>query len=213
MSNHAKSSDYALIEVTGAFERLVHWIFAGSCILLFITGFGLMFHSLSFIASLFGGHYALKYVHNFSGLAFAGSGIFAALIWFKDAALFTRDDMQWLSTGGGYLWTKEGVPESGRFNAGQKLYYLLKVATWILMSLTGIIMWFPFSFSRELVTLCYPLHVLGVATLAGAVVLHAFLGSAGNPGTIQAMLSGRCTRAWAKLQHGKWLKEYDEKNK
>ncbi|MCP4716753.1 MAG: formate dehydrogenase subunit gamma [Deltaproteobacteria bacterium] len=209
MSNQAKSSPYELIEVTNAFERLIHWLFAGSCILLFISGFGLMFHSLSVIASLFGGYYPLKYVHNFSGLVFAVSGFFAVIIWFKDGAIFTADDMKWISTGGGYLWTKEGVPESGRFNAGQKAYFILKAVTWILMSATGIVMWFPFSFSRDLVITCYPLHALGVATLAGAVVIHIFLGSCGNPGTIQSMLSGKCTRAWAKLQHAKWLKEQD----
>ena len=211
MSNQTQSSDYALVEVSSAFERLVHWLFAGSCIVLFISGFGLMFHSLSFIASIFGGHYVLKYVHNVSGIVFAVSGVFATLVWFRDGAIFTRDDLQWLKTGGGYLWTKEGVPMSGRFNAGQKIYFILKVVTWVLMAVTGIIMWFPFGFSPELVVMCYPLHVLGVATLAGAVVIHAFLGSFGNPGTIQAMMSGKCTRAWARLQHGKWLREYDEK--
>ncbi len=213
MSNGAKSSGCELIEVTSSFERLVHWLFAGSCILLFISGFGLMYHTLDFIARLFGGYHALKYVHNISGLVFAVSGFFAAVTWFKDGALFTADDIKWIATGGGYLGKKDGVPESGRFNAGQKIYYLLKAATWILMSLTGIIMWFPFSFSRDLVILCYPLHVLGVAALAGAVIMHICLGTFINPGTIQSMLSGKCTRAWAKLQHGKWLKEYDEKNR
>jgi len=212
MSNGAKTSGYDLVDVTSAFERIVHWLFAGSCILLFITGFGLMFHTLSFISSIFGGYYIMKYVHNFSGLTFAVSGFFATIIWFRDGAVFTGDDIRWFATGGGYLWTKEGVPESGRFNAGQKLYYVLKASTWILMSLTGIIMWFPFSFPRELVIFCYPLHALGVAALAGSVILHIFLGTFGNPGTVQSMLSGKCTRAWAKLQHGKWLSEYDRKH-
>jgi formate dehydrogenase subunit gamma len=210
--NKVTHSGYELIEVTTAFERIVHWLFAGSCVLLFISGFGLMFHWMSFIATLFGGYYALKYVHNFSGLLFALSGLFAVIVWFQEGARFTQNDIRWFSKGGGYLWTKEGVPESGRFNAGQKLYYVLKAVTWVLMSLTGIIMWFPFLFGRFLVTLCYPIHVLCVAVLAGSVIIHLFLGTAGNPGTIQSMLTGRCTRAWAKLQHGKWLKEYDEKH-
>ncbi len=213
MNNTAKTSDYQLIEVTNPFERVIHWLFAGSCILLFISGFGLMFHSFSFIASIFGGYYPLKYVHNFSGLVFAVSGFFAVIIWFRDGAIFTSDDIKWFAKGGGYLWTKEGVPEQGRFNAGQKMYFILKAVTWIIMSITGLIMWFPFMFPKSLVLSCYTFHALGVAILAGAVVVHIFLGSFGNPGTIQSMLSGKCTRAWAKLQHGKWLKEYDAKNK
>jgi formate dehydrogenase subunit gamma len=92
------------------------------------------------------------------------------------------------------------------------MYFVLKAATWVLMSVTGIIMWFPYFFGRDITIFSYPMHILGVASLAGAVVIHGFLGSLGNPGTIEAMISGKCTRAWAKLQHGKWLKEYDEKN-
>ena len=212
MSNTVKNSNYELIDVTTPFERLVHTAFAGSCILLFISGFALMFHSLSFITNVFGGHYITKYVHNFSGLLFAFSGLFAVVIWFKEGAIFDADDIKWFMKGGGYLWTKEGIPPQGRFNAGQKMYFVLKAATWALMSVTGIIMWFPYFFGRELTIFSYPLHALGVASLAGAVVVHGFLGSLGNPGTIQAMITGKCTRAWAKLQHAKWLKEYDEKH-
>jgi formate dehydrogenase subunit gamma len=207
-----KKSDYELVEVTSGFERLVHFLFAGSCILLFISGFALMFHSASFIATLLGGHYVTKYVHNISGLVFAGSGLFAVIIWFKDGAIFDKDDIGWFMKGGGYLWTKEGIPPQGRFNAGQKLYFVLKAMTWVLMSVTGIIMWFPYFFGRELTIFSYPLHILGVASLAGAVVIHGFLGSFGNPGTIAAMVTGKCTRAWARYQHPKWLKEYDEKH-
>ncbi len=42
-----------LIQASTPFERVVHWVLGGSCLFLFLTGFGLMFHSLSFIARLF----------------------------------------------------------------------------------------------------------------------------------------------------------------
>ena len=207
-----KRSDYELIKVTSVFERLVHFLFAGSCVLLFISGFGLMYHSMSFLTALFGGHFITKYVHNFAGLLFAGSGLLAVIIWFKEGAIFDEDDIKWFMKGGGYLWTKEGIPPQGRFNAGQKLYFVLKAITWVALSLTGVMMWFPYAFGRTLVTLCYPLHIACVAALSGAVIIHIFLGSIGNPGTIMAMITGKCTRAWARFQHPKWLKEYDEKH-
>jgi len=207
-----KRSDYELIQVTSGFERLVHFLFAGSCVLLFLSGFGLMYHSMSFLTALFGGYYITKYVHNFSGLLFGASGLLAVIIWFKDGALFDQDDILWLKKGGGYLWTKEGIPPQGRFNAGQKLYFVLKAVTWVIMSVTGVIMWFPYAFGRSLVTLCYPLHIACVALLAGSVIMHIFLGTIGNPGTLQAMITGKCTRAWARFQHPKWLREYDEKH-
>lgn len=207
-----KRSDYELIQVTTSGERIVHFLFAGSCIVLFISGFALMFHNMHVLASLLGGYFTTKYVHNFSGILFALSGLLAVVIWFREGAIFTGDDIRWFMKGGGYLWTKEGIPEQGRFNAGQKLYFVLKAVTWVVLSVTGSIMWFPYAFDRSLVIVCYPLHIACVAVLAGAVVVHGFLGSLANPGTIQAMITGRCTRAWARLQHAKWLREYDEKH-
>ncbi len=65
-------------------------------------------------------------------------------------------------------------------------------------------------FAKDTVVICYPLHIIGVVAFGGTWIIHAFLGTFANPGTIEAMLSGKCTRAWAKLQHGKWLKEIDK---
>ena len=206
-----KKSDYELIEVTSATERLVHFLFAGSCIVLFISGFALMFHGASFLAAMMGGHFATKYIHNISGLVFAISGVFAVIIWFKEGALFDKDDLGWLMKGGGYLWTKEGIPPQGRFNAGQKIYFVIKATTLAILSVTGIMMWFPYNFGRELVIMCYPLHIACVAILAGSVAFHGFLGTIINPGTVAAMFTGTCTRAWARYQHPKWLKEDDER--
>lgn len=206
----SESSDFELIEITSGFERVVHWFYAISFILLFITGFGLMFHSFSFISAIFGGYEWMKLFHNYSGLVFGVSTFLALIVWFKDAAVFTNNDIAWLKKGGGYFWKVEDVPEPGRFNAGQKLYFILKIILGIIMFLTGLMMWFPITLglTRGLVLLCYPLHVFGVVILAGVVVVHIFLGTA-SPGTIQAMLTGKVTRAWARLQHGAWLKDYE----
>ncbi len=206
-------SDLELIEITSGLERVVHWFFAISFILLFITGFGMMFHSFSFIPAVFGGHEWMKLFHNYSGLAFVVSTILALIVWFKDGSFFTSDDKTWLKKGGGYLLKVNDVPDPGRFNAGQKLYFILKIVFGAIMSLTGLMMWFPITLGlpRGLVLFCYPLHVFGVVVLAGIVVVHIFLGTA-NPGTIQAMLTGKVTRSWVRLQHGSWLREYDKEH-
>ena len=41
-----------MIQATDAFERIVHWTMAISCIILFITGLGMMFRSLNFIGTI-----------------------------------------------------------------------------------------------------------------------------------------------------------------
>ena len=55
-----------LIKVTDAYERIVHWMLAGSCLLLCFTGLGMMFHSFSIIGEIMGGLIVVKYVHNFT---------------------------------------------------------------------------------------------------------------------------------------------------
>ncbi|HQJ09262.1 MAG TPA: hypothetical protein PLF54_09700, partial [Deltaproteobacteria bacterium] len=73
-----------LIKVTNAEERIVHWILAGSCLFCLITGIGFMYHSWSFIATFLGGHYAMKWMHIFSGIAFAASFVYSFFMWKKD---------------------------------------------------------------------------------------------------------------------------------
>ncbi len=172
MSN---KSNYELIEVTNTFERFVHWALAISCILLFISGFGLMFKSLNWIGTLIGGTSSLIVLHNWSSPVFAASGFLAFIVWFKEGALMTADDIKWICKGGGYLWLKNGVPESGRFNGGQKIFYFIMVATCILMSITGYIMIYPFDFAKDTVIMAYPLHIIGVMTFGGTWIIHAFL--------------------------------------
>ncbi len=201
-----------LIYVTTAGERLVHWLLGGSCIFLGITGLGMMFHTFAFIAPFFGGYGLMKLFHNFMGLVFGFSVVLALGTWFKEGAKFEDYDIEWVKKGGGYLWKVKDLPEPGRFNAGQKAYFILVVVFGAVMVITGLIMWFPLSFPHFLVRLCYVTHALGVVVVGGSVVAHIFLGTA-NPGTIEAMMHGYVTRSWVKLHHGRWLKEVDEQEK
>ena len=50
-------------------EIVNHWILAGSCILLIITGFAFLFH-IEAISSVFGGFETMKTVHNWGGVVF-----------------------------------------------------------------------------------------------------------------------------------------------
>jgi len=74
-----------MIKVSDGFERIVHWSMAISCLILMITGLGMMFHSFNFLAIPFGGLKNLKLIHNFSGLVFIPSLFSAILVWWKEA--------------------------------------------------------------------------------------------------------------------------------
>ncbi|MCX5856068.1 MAG: formate dehydrogenase subunit gamma [Deltaproteobacteria bacterium] len=201
-----------LIQATDWYERLVHWMLALSCLALCFTGLGMMFHSFNFIGTLMGGLVVTKYVHNFTGLFFLIALVLAIKMWWHEAGVFSMpEDMEWMMCAGGYLWHVDKVPEVGKYNPGQKMFFLAVAIFGAVMVVTGIVMWFPLNFPSGLVRWMFVLHALGFVVIFGFFFVHLYLGTIGSPGSAPAMFSGWVTRAWLKKQHPKWLKEMEEK--
>ncbi|MEN6318954.1 MAG: formate dehydrogenase subunit gamma [Syntrophaceae bacterium] len=199
-----------LIQATDWYERLVHWTLAISCLVLCITGLGMMFHSFHFIANIMGGLVVTKYVHNFTGLLFGLALLLAIKMWWHEAGVFTMpEDLEWMKTAGGYLWHVDKVPEVGKYNPGQKMFFLAVAGFGVIMVFTGIIMWFPLSFPSWIVRLLFFLHALGFVVIFPFFFVHLYLGTIGSPGSLPAMTTGWVTKAWLKKQHPKWLKEME----
>ncbi|OGP66597.1 MAG: formate dehydrogenase subunit gamma [Deltaproteobacteria bacterium RBG_19FT_COMBO_43_11] len=205
-----------MIKVTTGYERFVHWILAISCLLLCFTGLGMMFHSLNFFGAIMGGLKGLKVVHNFTGLVFGVSLIMAIKMWWKEAGIFVfPEDLDWIKTAGGYLWHVDKVPETGKYNPGQKMFFLTVALFGLLMLVTGFFMWFPacFPFGIELLRWFYTLHVLGFVVIFAFFFIHLYLGTIGNPGSVQAMITGWMEKPVLKMLHPKWLKEMEHEGK
>jgi len=203
-----------LIQATDAFERIVHWSLAISCLVLIASGLGIMFKSFNWVGDMVGGLRSLKYVHNFTGLWFGASLAFAIGMWWKEAGVFSMpEDLDWMMCGGGYLWHVDKVPEVGKYNPGQKAFFLAVAGCGVLMFLTGLVMWFPIGIPSMLVRWMFVLHALGFLTIFAFFFVHLYLGTVGSPGSLQAMTTGWVTRAWLKKQHTKWLKEMEHEGK
>lgn len=201
-----------LIKATSGYERFVHWMLAISCLLLCYTGLGMMYHELNFLGAIVGGVKGLKLVHNYTGLVFGVSLFLALKMWWKEAGIFVfPEDIDWIMTAGGYLWHVDHVPEVGKYNPGQKMFFLTVAFFGVIMLGTGFIIWFPGSFPTDFVRWMYPLHVFGFLVIFAFFFVHLYLGTIGSPGSLPAMLSGWVTRAWLKKQHPKWLKEMEHK--
>jgi formate dehydrogenase subunit gamma len=201
-----------LIQATDWYERLVHWTLAISCLVLCFTGLGMMFHSFNFIANIMGGLVVTKYVHNFTGILFGLALLLALKMWWHEAGVFSMpEDMEWMKAAGGYLWHVDKVPEVGKYNPGQKMFFLAVAIFGAVMVVTGIVMWFPLNFASGLVRWLFVLHALGFVVIFAFFFVHLYLGTVGSPGSAPAMFTGWVTRAWLKKQHPKWLKEMEEK--
>jgi formate dehydrogenase subunit gamma len=201
-----------LIKVTSGYERFVHWMLAISCLLLCYTGLGMMFKELNVFGAVVGGLHGLKVLHNITGLVFIVALLLAIQMWWKEAGVFVfPEDIDWFKTAGGYLWHVDKVAETGKYNPGQKMFFLTVALFGLLMFVTGFFMWFPeyFPLGIEIFRWLYPLHALGFVVIFAFFFVHLYLGTIGNPGTVQAMISGWVTRNWLKKQHPKWLKEME----
>lgn len=200
-----------MIKATGPFERVVHWCVALSCLFLCLTGMAMMYHSLNGISALVGGMENLKNLHNYCGIFFGVSLLFTILMWWREAGLFSfPEDLQWIMAAGGYLWKVEKMPEVGKYNPGQKMFFLAVAIFGIVMVTTGLIIWFPDGFTAQTLLLMYMLHALGFVIILAFFLVHLYLVTIGAPGSAPAMFTGWVTRGWIKTQHPKWLKEMEK---
>ena len=203
-----------LIQVTDSYERIVHWMLALSCLFLCISGLGMMFHSLNFLGTIVGGLKSLKLLHNFAGLFFGISLVLAIRMWWKEAGVFVfPEDLDWIKAAGGYLWHVDKVPETGKYNPGQKMFFLTVAAFGVVMFVTGLIMWFPTALPTTFVRWMYPLHALGFVAIFAFFFIHLYLGTIGNPGSVQGMITGWMDKDVLKMLHPKWVKEMEHEGK
>jgi len=110
-----------MIQATDSFERIVHWVLASSCIILFLSGLGMMFKSLNFLGTIVGGMKNLKYLHNLPGLVFGFSLIFAISMWWKEAGVIEMpEDLEWVKCAGGTSGTWSTRPRAASTTRARK---------------------------------------------------------------------------------------------
>ena len=72
---------------------------------------------------------------------------------------------------------------------------------------SGVVMWFPLTFSQIVRELSILLHDVTFILFVAAIIWHVYLGTAAEPGTFGAMVRGTVTKAWARLHHGRWYRD------
>lgn len=184
-------------------EVLNHWILAGSCILLIITGFAFLFHMES-VGAVFGGFDTMKSVHNWGGVVFSVSLLYSMRHYLGDALHYDADDRQWFKVAGGYLSHKVKVPPMGKYNPGQKLYYLVILLAGIAIALSGFAIWLMKD-NGSIMLLAHLVHNVAFVVFVIVVPVHIYLGTLANPGTFGIMVTGTMPLETAKKRHPKWI--------
>ena len=192
-------------------ERILHWFVAASFFTLLLSGLGLYSRLFHGYFDLFGGGEGAIVVHKVSGVVFFFASLLLFFNHYRDMKSFDEDDRAWFRALGGYLSKNPEHLNSGKFNAGQKIFGIFMGIATILLGITGVINWWPEAFPRLLVQVSLLLHGLLFIVFIMMVVVHAYLTTIGNPGTLESMIYGNVRRIWARKHHPKWYKEIEGK--
>jgi formate dehydrogenase subunit gamma len=196
------------------FERFIHWLTAISFIVLAITGLNYIFGKRLLMPLMSPEAFATwsqwaKFAHNYASWAFMLGVLLILVVWIRDN-IPDRYDWPWLKAGGGFLGG--GHPPARRFNAGQKLIFWSVVLGGIALSVTGLMMLFPFSAAdMNGMQWAQYIHATVGVILIAIMIAHIYIGSIGMEGAYEAMGSGEVDLAWARAHHSAWVEEQQAK--
>ncbi len=200
-----------LVKRFNSVERFTHWFTASSFIVLALTGLNVTFGRHVLLPLLGPDIFsavslAFKYAHNYVAFAFMIGLALMFVMWIAHN-MPNRYDVQWIVSGGG-LFTRGSHPPARKFNAGQKVVFWSVVLGGVALSVTGILMLFPFQFgdihTQQLMTV---LHSVFALILIAVIIAHIYIGTLGMEGAWDAMGTGRVDENWAREHHSVWYAE------
>jgi formate dehydrogenase subunit gamma len=194
-------------------ERANHWIVALFFILAALSGLALFHPSFFFFSNLFGGGAWTRILHPFIGLIMFFFFMFMAARYWGDNAV-NDTDRRWMKQLRDVIANRDhGLPEAGKYNAGQKYLFWTLVVCMALLILSGIVMWRPYFvefFPIWLNRIAVVVHALAAFVLIMGIIVHIYA-AIWVKGSIRAMTRGTVTDAWAKHHHPGWYRQVSRK--
>jgi len=193
------------------FERAVHWITAGTFILLGLSGLN-MLYGRYVLKPIIGadGFAALtmagKVMHNYLGFVFIACIVVMFIMWIRHN-IPTAIDFRWLARGGGMVGKDH--PPADKFNAGQKIIFAAVIIVGAVISYTGLSLIYPFAFDATVqgMQLSQLVHTGASLVLIALIFAHIYIGTIGMEGAIDAMWSGYVDETWAREHHSLWVEK------
>ncbi len=199
------------IERFNAFERGVHWLTAGSFVVLAVSGLNILYGRHTILPLLgpepFAAmtHYG-KLAHNYLGFAFIVGIALIFVLWVRHN-IPERHDLVWFLKAGG-LFSKGVHPPARKFNGGQKVIFWSTVVGGGILGFTGVQLVFPFSFASLAEMQLYQLsHAIVAVVMIAIILAHIYIGSIGMEGAFSAMGDGQVELQWAREHHSLWVEE------
>jgi formate dehydrogenase subunit gamma len=200
-------------------ERFAHWLTAAAFIVLGITGLNFVFGKRLLMPLIGPEAFSTwsiwaKLAHDFVSWAFMLGVLIMLVVWIWDN-LPDRYDANWLKTGGGMFDKSNRThPPAARFNAGQKLIFWTVVLGGIAMSISGIFLLFPFSYTDiNGMQMAQYVHATVGVLMVAIIIAHIYIGTLGMEGAYEAMGSGTVDLSWAKEHHSAWVEKQQAKGR
>jgi formate dehydrogenase subunit gamma len=194
-------------------ERWVHWSIAIPFLICFTTALILV---VAYNPDPSRPYRALfSWAHRVSGVALIAMPLVAAIRgrseWrihlenIKQAWGWTIDDLKWLALMGlAAVNPKIKLPDQGKFNAAEKLNFMMVMCTWPLFAITGVLIWLP-----GIAFASWVAHFALALMAAPLMMGHIFMATV-NPSTrigLPGMISGFVNRDWAMHHYTRWYRE------
>lgn len=196
-------------------DRVMHWTVAAGFILALLTGYAVFFEGSSKLLVNEVG-YLIRLLHRIGGVIFVVAPILYFIFsknrfGFLEAFKWSKEDLGWLLAAPKHYFVGGEMPPQGKYNTGQKLYYLSAIICGVMLALSGFALWFNwFSPTGGLIMLF--IHDLSAVFITLFFFVHVYL-TVFHPHdrtSFNAMASGYMDKEYAKTNHKKW---YDKEMK
>ncbi|GAA0421621.1 formate dehydrogenase subunit gamma [Cocleimonas flava] len=195
-------------------QMITHWFLVVIVGFMSITGLLLLFGRFVIIPLMGASAFspiasASKEGHNLMGPLLVVA-LLMMLIYYVRHNFPAKGDLKWLLTVGG-LFSKKHL-EVGYFNAGEKILYWATIVLCTVLSITGLLLLFPYyEPTIDRTQLALLIHAIAALALIAMVFGHIWMVYTVE-GTFDAMDTGEVDENWAKSHHSRWYKEKTQTN-
>jgi formate dehydrogenase subunit gamma len=207
--------DGDLILRHGNTARVLHWVVGIAFTFLFLSGLALFSPFFYWLASVFGGGPLMRFIHPLAGVVLVLSFLPYAASSLKDNR-WLPNDTRWVRAMFAYMRKEHpDVGETHKYNAGQKLMFWSMIPIIALLACTGVLVWQPWfapHFSAGLRRAAGLVHAVCAFIMFVGIGIHVYA-AIWTKGSIDAMIRGTVTRAWARFHHPGWYREMTGKDR
>jgi formate dehydrogenase subunit gamma len=203
-----------LIQRHGNGARVTHWAVAIVFSFLFLSGLALFSPFFFWLSYVLGGGVLMRFLHPMAGAALVA-------IFYPYAAMLVGDnrwlpnDSMWLKNATAYMMKRHpDIGETHKYNAGQKLMFWSMVPLIAVLAVTGVLLWQPWfapHFSAGARRTAGLVHSVCAFIMFVGIGVHVYA-AIWTKGSIDAMIRGTVTRAWARFHHPAWEREVTGKD-